>query len=315
MYHWIPFWPDTAAVNATVVNNLYIAELCVSALIVVTVTIMMLTFCVRYRHGSDASRADRVRKTWHWEVGWTAATLGAFLILFVWGAAIYIWLFQAPAGDEEVYVVGKQWMWKVEHPGGQREIDAVHVPVDKTIRLVMASEDVIHSFFVPAFRIKHDVVPGTLETLWFKANKTGVFKLECTQFCGLQHATMKGEIVVLSGADYARWLTEQGVHESLARQGEEVFRAHGCSGCHDQNSTVHAPSLVGLYGTLVHLQDGSVRRADEAYLRDCILNPRSFTVAGYPPIMPDFSGQLGEDEIMKVLAYIKSLSGKQETAR
>jgi len=315
MYHWIPFWPDTAALNAVVVNNLYIAELCVSGLIMATVVVMMLSFSVRYRKGSDASRANLLQKTWHFEVGWTAATLIAFLVLFVWGAGIYIWLYQAPPGDEEVYVVGKQWMWKVEHPGGQREIDAVHVPVDKTIRLVMASEDVIHSFFVPAFRIKHDVVPGTLETLWFKANKTGVFKLECTQFCGLQHATMKGEIVVLSGADYARWLTEQGVHESLARQGEEVFRAHGCSGCHDQNSTVHAPSLVGLYGTLVHLQDGSVRRADEAYLRDCILNPRSFTVAGYPPIMPDFSGQLGEDEIMKVLAYIKSLSGKQETAR
>src|SRR5690349_15216685 len=194
MYHWIPFWPETAAVNAVVVNNLYIAELCVAGLIVATVTIMMVTFCFRYRHTSNASRAHLAKKTWRFEVAWTAATLGGFLILFVWGAAIYIWLFQAPAGDEEVYIVGKQWMWKVEHPGGQREIDALHVPVDKTIRVVMASEDVIHSFFVPAFRIKHDVVPGTLETIWFKANKTGVFRLECTQFCGLQHATMQGEI-------------------------------------------------------------------------------------------------------------------------
>jgi cytochrome c oxidase subunit 2 len=316
MYRWIPFWPDTAAVNAVVVNNLYIAELCVSGLIVATVTIMMLMFCVRYRHNSDASRADRVKKTWHFEFGWTAATLGAFLLLFVWGAAIYIWLLQAPAGDEEVYVVGKQWMWKVEHPGGQREIDTLHVPVNKTIRVVMASEDVIHSFFVPAFRVKHDVVPGTLETIWFKSDKTGVFRLECSQFCGLQHATMQGEVDVMSGPDYARWLTEQGVHQSLAEQGAEVFRAHGCSGCHDaSNSTVQAPSLVGLYGTLVHLQDGSVRLADEAYLRDCILNPRSFTVAGYQPIMPVFAGQLGEDETLKLIAYIKSLGGKQESAR
>jgi cytochrome c oxidase subunit II len=314
MYHWIPFWPDTAAVNAIVVNNLYIAELGVSGLILVTVVAMMLTFCVRYRKGSAASRADRMQKTWHFETGWTVATLGAFLILFVWGAAIYIWLYQAPRGDEEVYVVAKQWMWKIEHPGGQREIDALHVPVNKTIRVVMASEDVIHSFFVPAFRIKHDVVPGTLETIWFKADKTGVFKLECTQFCGLQHATMKGEVDVLSGPDYARWLTQQGVHESLAEQGEAVFRAHGCSGCHGDNSTVHAPSLAGLYGTYVHLQDGSVRFADEAYIRDCILNPRSFTVAGYPPVMPDFSGQLGEDDLVKLIAYIKSL-GNQEAAQ
>ncbi len=314
MYNWIPFWPDTAAVNAIVVNNLYIAELGVSGLIMVTVVAMMLTFCIRYRKGSATSRADRVKKTWHFEIGWTVATLGAFLVLFVWGAAIYIWLYQAPRGDEEVYVVAKQWMWKIEHPGGQREIDALHVPVNETIRVVMASEDVIHSFFIPAFRIKRDVVPDTLETIWFKADKTGVFKLECAQFCGLQHATMDGEVDVLSGPDYARWLTEQGVHESLAEQGEAVFRAHGCSGCHGDNSTVHAPSLAGLYGTYVHLQDGSVRFADEAYIRDCILNPRSFTVAGYPPLMPDFAGQLGEDDLLKLVAYIKSL-GKQESAR
>jgi cytochrome c oxidase subunit 2 len=315
MNQWIPFWPETAAVNAVSVDALYIAELALSALIMVTVLAMMLSFCIRYRRGSAASRAGRVDKTLHFEVAWTTVTLAAFLALFVWGAAVYIWLFQIPPADEEVYVVGKQWMWKVEHPGGQREINAVHVPVGKTIRLIMASEDVIHSFFVPAFRIKHDVVPGTVETIWFKATKTGVFRLVCTQFCGLQHATMQGEVVVMSSPDYARWLTEQGVHESLAQQGAEVFRAHGCSGCHDPGSTVHAPSLVGLFGTMVHLQDGSVRLADEAYIRDCILNPRTFTVAGYPPVMPDFSGQLGEDELLKLVAYIKSLGSRQESGR
>jgi cytochrome c oxidase subunit II len=315
MYHWIPFWPDTAAVNAISVNSLYIAELGLSALIMMTVIGMMFTFCVRYRRGSSASRANLTENTWHFELAWTTATLAAFLILFVWGAAIYIWLYQAPRGDEEIYVVGKRWMWKIEHPGGQREIDALHVPVNKTIRLAMASEDVIHSFFVPAFRIKHDVVPGTIETLWFKPNKTGTFFLACTQFCGLQHATMQGEVIVMSAPDYARWLTEQGVHESMAEQGAEVFRARGCSGCHDPNSTVHAPSLVGLYGTMVHLQDGSVRVADEAYIHDCILNPRSFTVAGYPPIMPDFSGQIGEGEVLDLVAYIKSLGRPEETVK
>ena len=315
MHHWIPFWPDTAAVNGVVVNNLYIAELALSGVIIATVVAMMLTFCVRYRSVSTVSRSNRVEKTWHFEIAWTTATLGLFLIIFVWGAQVYAWLYQPPPADEEVYVVGKQWMWKVEHAGGQREINAVHVPVDKTIKVVMASEDVIHSFFVPAFRIKHDVVPGTLETIWFKANKTGTFRLECTQYCGLQHATMQGKIVVMTGPDYARWLTSQGVHESLAEQGAELFRAHGCSGCHNGNSTVHAPSLVGLFGTLVHLQDGSVRLADEAYIRDCILNPRSFTVAGYAPLMPDFAGQLGEDEVLKLTAYIKSLGRKQESVR
>ncbi len=315
MNRWIPFWPDTAASSGHAVNTLFVAELALSAVIMLTVVVMMLYFASRYRKGSDASRAGRVQKTWHFEIAWTTATLAMFLVLFVYGAQLYVWLFQAPRGDEEVYVVGKQWMWKVEHPGGQREINAMHVPVDKTIRVVMASEDVIHSFFIPAFRLKHDVVPGTTEAIWFKADKPGTYRLECTQYCGLQHATMQGKVVVMSAPDYARWLTTQGVHESMAQEGEKLFRAHGCSGCHGDNSTVHAPSLNGLYGTYAHLQDGSVRLADEAYLRDCILNPRSFTVAGYPPIMPDFSGQLDESELMKIVAYIQSLAGKQETRR
>ncbi len=315
MYHWIPFWPRTAAVNGVVVNNLYIAELGIGGLIMATVLGMMLSFCIRYRAGSTASRTGLIEKTWHFEIGWTTATLLGFLALFFWGASIYIWLFQAPRGDLEIYVVAKQWMWKVEHPGGQREIDALHVPVGKTVRLVLASEDVIHSFFVPAFRIKHDVVPGALETIWFRASKTGVYRLECTQYCGLQHATMQGEVVVMTPADYANWLAGEGVHRSLAEQGMAIFQAHGCSGCHDPGSTVHAPSLSGLYGTLVHLDDGSVRRADEAYIRDCIFNPRSFTVAGYPPIMPDFSGQLSEGDVLKLIAYIQSLGYRGETSR
>jgi cytochrome c oxidase subunit 2 len=311
-YHWVPFWPNTAALNAVVVNNLYIAELGICGLIMAMVVGMMATFCLRYRAGSTASRSDLIKKTWHWEIGWTTATLIAFLVLFVWGASIYIWLFKSPPGDIEIYVVAKQWMWKMQHPGGQREIDALHVPVDKTIRLVMASQDVIHSFFVPAFRIKHDVVPGTYETIWFKATEPGDYKLECAQYCGVQHATMKGEIFVMTPANYEQWLTRQGVHQSLAQQGEALFREHGCSGCHGANSTVHAPSLDGLYGGLVHLQDGSVRRADERYIRDCIFEPRTFTVAGYPPIMPDFSGQISEDDLMKLVAYIQSLGSKGE---
>lgn len=316
MYRWVPFWPDTAAINGIVVNNLYVAELGVCALIMTTVVGMMLIFCVRYRSGSTASRAGRVAKTWHFEIGWTVATLIAFLVLFVWGASVYIWLYQTPRGDIEIYVVAKRWMWKFEHPGGQGEIDALHVPVAKTIRLVLTSQDVIHSFYVPAFRVKHDVVPGTYETIWFKATKPGVYLLECTQYCGLQHATMKGEVIVMTPTDYADWLTQQGVHESMAQQGEALFRAKGCSGCHGANSTVHAPSLDGLFGSLVHLQDGSVRRADEQYIRDCILEPRSFTVAGYPPLMPDFKGQLSEEDLIKLVAYLQSLGSKTEgTAR
>jgi cytochrome c oxidase subunit II len=314
-YHWVPFWPRTAAVNAVVVNNLYIAELGLCGLIMAMVVGMMMTFCVRYRQGSTASRADRVQKTWHWEITWTTATLVAFLVLFCWGASIYIWLFKTPPGDIEIFVVAKQWMWKFQHPGGQREIDTLHVPVDKTIRLVMASPDVIHSFFVPAFRVKHDLVPGTYETIWFKATQTGTYQIECTQYCGVQHATMKGYVVVMTPADYAAWLTSRGVRESLALQGEALFRQYGCSGCHGANSTVHAPTLVGLYGSIVHLQNGGTVRADERYIHDKILMPNAQIPAGYPSnVMPSFAGQISEDNILKLVAYIQSI-GSQEFSR
>ena len=316
MYNWVPFWPRTVGDSGNAVNSLFVAELAISLMILTMVVAMMLGFGIKYRRGSAASRAGRVEKTWHFEIGWTTGTFILFFIAFVYGALIYIWLYQTPPGDLEIYATGKQWMWKFQHPGGQREIDSLHVPAGKTIRLVLASEDVIHSLFIPAFRLKRDVVPGTYETMWFKADQPGTYAIECSEFCGTQHAHMRGEVIVMAPADYANWLTGKGGHDTLAQQGEALFRAHGCSGCHGANSTVHAPTLNGLYGTLVHLQDGSVRRADERYIRDCILNPRSFTVAGYPPVMPDFSGQLKEDELLKLIAYIRSLAGnKQESAR
>jgi cytochrome c oxidase subunit 2 len=311
---WVPFWPNTAATGAGDVNALFIAELVIAGLITAMVFGMMIGFGLRYRRGSAASRANQATKTWRFEIGWTTATLVAFLVLFVYGAGLYQWLYTAPRGDLEIYVVGKQWMWKMQHPGGQREIDELHVPVNKTVRLVLASQDVIHSFFVPAFRLKRDVVPGTYETAWFKPTKIGEYRLECAEFCGTQHAHMLGRIVVMAPADYARWLTDQNVHESLAQQGEALFRSYGCSGCHGASSTVHAPSLDGLYGRIVHLQDGEAVTADERYIRDCILLGASRIVtAGYPPIMPAFAGQIGEDDLIKLVAYIQSLGREAAT--
>jgi cytochrome c oxidase subunit II len=305
---WVPFWPPTSAASGDSVNALFIAELGVCAAILALVFGLIWVFCIRYRRGNPVPRSGPAEKSWAVEIAWTAATLAAFLGLFVWGADMYVWLYKPPFADLELYVVGKQWMWKVEHPGGQREIDALHVPVGKTVRLVLASQDVIHSFFIPAFRLKHDVVPGTLETMWFRPTATGNFALLCAEFCGTQHAHMDGQVVVMEPAAYAGWLANQGVGLSLAQQGEGLFRQYGCSGCHGANSTVHAPPLAGLYGRLVHLSDGSVVRADERYIRDSILLPKKEVVAGCPPVLPSFAGQLGEDEIMKLIAYIQSLS-------
>jgi len=283
MSEWVPFWPRTAAVGGVAVNHLYIAELALCTLILAMVVGMMATFCVRYRRGSAVSRAAPTQKSWGLEIGWTAGTLLAFLALFVWGAAMFLWLYRTPPGDIEIFVVGKQWMWQVQHPGGQREIDALHVPAGKTIRLVLASQDVIHSFFVPEFRLKRDAVPGTYQTVWFEADRTGQYRLECSEFCGTEH-------------------------ESLVAEGEALFRSYGCSGCHGAGSTVHAPALAGLYGRLVQLQDGSEVRADPRYIRDSILLPNKEIAAGYPPVMPSYAGQIGEGEMLKLLAYIQSLS-------
>lgn len=305
---WVPFWPRDASITGQVVDTIYIGELALAFLILVAVYGLMFVFCTRYWRGRPADRSGQVKKTWYWEIGWTSATLAAFFALFVWGANAYVYLYQPPPADLEIYVVAKQWMWKTQHPGGQREIDELHVPLGKTVRLLLTSEDVIHSFFVPAFRVKHDVLPGQYVTLWFRTTETGEFRLQCSEYCGSQHAHMDGSIIVMPPAAYARWLTEQGVHESLAQQGEALFRKYGCSGCHGANSTVHAPSLAGVYGSLVHLEGGATSVADERYIRDSILLPRSQIVAGYAPVMPSFAGQIGEDDLIKLVAYIQSLS-------
>jgi len=304
---WVPFWPQTSATSGDSVNTLFIAELVLCAAILALVFGLVWVFCIRYRRGNPISRSGAAAKSWVVEIAWTGGTLFTFLLLFVWGADMYVWLYKPAAADLELYVVAKQWMWKVEHPGGQREIDTLHVPLGKTVRLVLASQDVIHSFFIPAFRLKHDVVPGTLETLWFRPAETGRFALLCAEFCGTQHAHMGGQVVVMEPAAYAGWLADQGVSQSLAQQGEGLFRQYGCSGCHGARSTVPAPPLAGLYGRLVHLSDGSAVRADERYIRNSILLPNKEVVAGYPPVMPSYAGQLGEDAIMKLIAYIKSL--------
>ncbi len=309
MQQWVPFWPEDAALSAGIVDRIVIGEFALIGLVMALVATLMLVYCVRYRHDSRVDRSALSGKSWRIEIGWTSATLAGFFVLFVFGANAYLFLYKTPAhADLELYVVGKQWMWKVQHPGGQREIDAMHVPVGRTVRVILASQDVIHSFYIPAFRLKHDVVPGQFESFWFRPTQVGSYRLECSEFCGTDHAHMIGTVTVMRPVDYARWLTGQGVSQSLAQQGRALFQRYGCSGCHDAQSSVHAPLLAGLYGSIVHLGNGSATRADERYIRDCILLPARERVAGYPPVMPSFSGQLSEEDLVRLIEYIKSLS-------
>ena len=272
---------------------------------------LMFLYIVRYRHDSPIKRHELGEKSFRIEISWTVATLVIFFGLFIWGSVIYVRLYQPPANALKIYVVAKQWMWKIEHAGGQHEINALHVPIDTPIELIMTSEDVIHDFFVPAFRVKRDVLPGQYETMWFRADQAGIYHLFCSQFCGTDHANMIGDVVVMSARDYADWLAGSGGGDTLASQGKALFIRYGCAGCHLGNGTVRAPSLNGLYGSPVPLSDGGTVIADDRYIRDSIMYPKQQVVASFEPVMPSFANVIPEDDLLRLVAYIHSLAAEK----
>lgn len=305
----LPQASANAAESDWLIGGLLIVSLAVLALVFG----LMLVYVIRFRAGSSLRRGHVRERTFWIEIGWTTATLVAFFGMFLWGANLYVREFQSPRSALRISVVGKQWMWKVEHEGGQREIDALHVPTGRPIQLVMTSEDVIHDFSVPAFRLKHDVLPGRYETLWFTAIRPGSYHLFCTQLCGTDHSLMIGEVVAMPPAEYEGWLARVGTPGGLVAQGRSLFMRYGCSGCHGAEGsggvgTVRAPPLRGLYGSPVPLSDGTVVTADDQYIRDSILQPARQVVASYPPLMPSFAGQVSEEELVTLVAYIKSLA-------
>lgn len=302
-----------ATTHAVQVDHIFYGLLVLSGLTMLLVFVLVIFLAVRYRRGSNAKRGPLPEiVSREFEIGWTSATLFLFAFLFWWAASADLKSLAAPADAIEIHVVAKQWMWKTQQPNGAREIDALHIPVGKPVRLVMTSQDVIHSFFVPAFRVKQDVVPGRETEIWFNATKTGVFPLLCAEYCGTDHSMMRGRIVVMRPEEYANWLTRQPEGDDLAQVGAKLFVAQGCSGCHAESSTVHAPRLAGLYGRTVSLSDGRQVRADDGYIRDSILQPKRDIVAGYEPIMPSFAGLLDDGEIQSLTAYIRSLVSQTE---
>jgi cytochrome c oxidase subunit 2 len=304
----IRFLPHTASTLAHQVNWLYLGLLIVAFFVLSLVVGLMVTFCVRFRRTSTIVRGQPTPKSWHFEIAWISATFLAFIGLYFWGAYVYLNERQPPADAEPIYVLGKQWMWKIEHPDGVSEIDALHVPIDRPIRLILTSQDVIHDFFVPAFRVKFDDVPGRYEDVWFEATKVGRYHFFCSQLCGAFHADMVGWIVTMEPSDYRKWLEAQPPHQTLAAQGKALFTQFGCAGCHTPGSTIHAPDLVGLYGRPVILSNGSFVIANESYIHDQIMFNK-YHPAGYPVKMPHFEGKISEEDVLKLVAYIKSLAG------
>lgn len=308
-----PLFPERASSMAWHVDTIFFLLLVLSAIIVVGVSFAIVYFGIKYRRGSSADRSHRIKRPLGLEITWTVLPMGIFLLLFAWGANVYFDIRRPPADALEIAVVAKQWMWKFEHPGGQREINTLHVPMGRPIKLTMISQDVIHDLFVPAFRLKQDVLPARYLTLWFNATKEGRYRFFCSQFCGTEHASMGGWVVVMAPEDYGRWLAEGEPPETMAEAGARLFTQLGCAGCHGPNAAVRAPDLVGLYGKPVPLSTGGFTTADERYLRDSILLPASEVVAGYAPIMPSYRGQIGEAEVLQLVAYLKSLKGEERS--
>lgn len=303
-----------ASAMAGRIDALLLVLMVVSVFVVGGIMALIGWFAFRYRRGSPAARGPAPSRSRTLETLWITVPLLVFLIIFVWAAVLYRELRSPPPDALAINVVAKQWMWKMQHPGGQREINELHVPVGRSIKLTMTSQDVIHSFFVPAFRVKQDVLPERYTTLWFEPSREGEYALLCAEFCGTGHSRMTGRVVVMAPSAYEQWLERNPGAGSLAEQGEVVYRRHGCSGCHGQSATVHAPSLAGIYGRREPVEDGGTVMVDEGYIRDSILRPAKEVVAGYPPIMPSYQGQLGEEEILALVAYIRSLADREEAA-
>jgi cytochrome c oxidase subunit 2 len=302
------FFPPEASAEARSVDVLFFGLTAISAAIVALVVALCLAFAIRYRRSSNRLRREtsegRAREV---EIGWTAATFFTFLFIFWWAAVGALTVLAAPERAVEIHVVAKQWMWKTQHSNGASEINELHAPVGVPVRLVMTSQDVIHSFFLPALRLKQDVLPGRYTEAWFKADKAGTFNLLCAEFCGTDHSKMGGRIVLMKPADYQAWLAKAPHTTDFAAEGRSLFTQLGCSGCHGSEDHTKAPNLAGLSGRVVKLADGRSLKADDAYIRGSILEPHRDVVAGYEPIMPSYRGVVDDGQLSRIVAYIKTL--------
>jgi cytochrome c oxidase subunit 2 len=305
----LAFFPEQASTEAARTDFIYFGLIGFSLIVALTVIGLLIVFAICYRRGSAAARGTLPK--WierDFEIGWTSAAFFLFLFAAFWTGATQLSALTPPGDAMEIHVVAKQWMWKTQHPNGAREINALHVPIGEPVRLAMTSEDVIHSFFVPEFRIKQDVLPGRYTRAWFNATKVGVYHLLCTQLCGTEHARMTGDVVVMSRPDFAKWLETQPHADDLVGEGRALFATLGCSACHDGAAKVRAPKLDGLYGRPVDLADGGHSVMDDAFIREIVLQPNAHAIRGFEAIMPSYSGQVGDDELLRLSAYIRSIA-------
>jgi cytochrome c oxidase subunit 2 len=301
-----PLFPPEASKIAPEMDALLLFMTLVSLIGLVAVFVLVVVFSILYNKKRHPVAVQMEGSTLL-ETTWTLIPLALFLVMFVWGAELYFRIFTPPANAMNIYVVGKQWMWKSEHPGGQHEINTLHVPTGRAVQLTLISQDVFHSFSIPAFRVKREVIPGRYTTVWFEATKPGTYHLFCTQYCGKDHSRMDGEVVVQSPDDYRKWLASSTSGTSLAQNGERLFASLSCAACHNTRPDARGPNLTHIYGSRLTLSTGERIIADDAYLRQSILNPSQHITQGFAPIMPTYQGQISEEGVIQLIEYIKNL--------
>lgn len=312
MDQYVQLFPISASPHADAVDHLFWFLIIVCGFFAVLIAVLILAFSIRYRR-SRHPVAQQPNNSIGLELFWTAVPFLITMVMFIWGSKVYTDGAIPPQGAQDVYVVGKQWMWKVQHPEGRREINELHVPVNTAIKISLTSQDVIHSFFIPALRVKQDAVPGEYRTLWFRATRPGTYHLFCAEYCGTNHSKMIGSVFVMEESEYEAWLAGANDPQPL-RAGAKLWVEYDCVSCHGTGIRARAPTLGGLYGTYVQLADGRRVLFDEDYIRGQLTDPGSRRVAGYAPDMPVFKGQLTEEQIIDLIAYVKSLSSGSTAA-
>ena len=314
MQSWIPLVPDSASTLSWQVDALYFYLSGVTLFFALLISFVLIFFVIRYRRRTPYEIPRPIAGSHKLETVWTIVPFVIAMTIFGWGAKVYFQQYKPPANAIEVYVVGKQWMWKLQHATGQREINELHVPVGRKIKLIMTSEDVIHDFFVPAFRTKADVVPGRYTTLWFEPTTPGRYHLFCAEYCGMNHSGMIGSVIVMEQREFDDWLSGNTSNMTPATAGQALYQTLGCASCHGANGEGgRGPTLAGVFGNNTQLQNGQTVRVDEAYVRESILNPQAKLVVGFGPIMPTFQGQVSEDQLVQLVAFIKSLHATGQT--
>jgi cytochrome c oxidase subunit 2 len=306
----VPLFPPSASTVAPEVDALYFFLIGVSVFFSTLICALVIGFAVRYRRNAGA-KAVPIEGSLPLELLWTAIPLAIALVIFGWGTKLFFDIARVPGDAMTIDVTGKQWMWKLQHPTGQREINDLHVPVGLPIKLRMISEDVIHSFYVPAFRIKRDVLPGRYSTAWFEATEPGTYHLFCAEYCGTKHSLMIGKVYALEPLEYQRWLSGAGTAESPREAGQKLFASLRCDTCHNPTSGARGPDLAGLFGGDVRLAGGGRTKFDADYVRESLLAPNAKIAEGFQPLMPSYQGQISEEHVLALVAYIESIGAQR----